>query len=62
MSDARCNMINPVGDTDSIFSGHCVHPFVCTLRGTVPLGVVERLSHFSEKEVLHLCYIFVTFL
>ena len=61
MSDARCNMIDPVRDTDSIFSGHCGHPFFRTLRGTVPLGVVVPIplmvhnapkAHFWNRRCL----------
>lgn len=62
MGDARCNMIDPVRDADSVFPGHARYPFFLHLEGDSPLGEMERLSHFSEKEVLHLCYIFVTFL
>ena len=57
MSDARCDVIDPVGDTDSIFSGHYGHPFFRTLRGTVPLGRWKDYRIFQKKK----CYICVTF-
>ena len=57
MSDARCNMIDPVRDTDSIFSGHARYPFILHLRGSVPLGRWKDYRIFQKKK----CYICVTF-
>ena len=57
MGDARCNMIDPVRDADSVFPGHARYPFFLHLRGTVPLGRWKDYRIFQKKK----CYICVTF-
>ena len=56
MGDARCDVIDPVRDTDSVFPGHARYPFVCPL-GDSPPGGENIIAYFQGK----FCNIIVTF-